>query len=82
MFESLFGNEYCYENLKEADKRIANTYIDAIEEVESCDYECDMPKTLEKIALEIAGDYKKQILNRLEQRLEDFYIWKIDSYKE
>ena len=82
MFESLFSNDYCYENLKEADKRIANAYIDAIEEVEYCDYECDMPKTLEKIALEIAGDYKKQILNRLEQRLEDFYIWKIDSYRE
>lgn len=82
MFESLFSNEYCYENLKEADKRIANAYLDAIEEVESCDYECDMPRTLEKIALEIAGDYKKQILNRLEQRLEDFYIWKIDGYGE
>ena len=82
MFESLYRNEYCYENLKEADKRIANAYLDAIEEVESCDYECDMPKTLGKIALEIAGDYKKQILKRLEQRLEDFYIWKIDSYKE
>ena len=82
MFESLYRNEYCYENLKEADKRIANAYIDAIEEVESCDYECDMPKTFEKIALEIAGHYKKQILNRLEQRLEDFYIWKIDSYRE
>ena len=82
MFESLFSNEYCYENLKQSDKKIANDYIDAIEEVESCDYECDMPKTFEKIALEIAGDYKKQILNRLEQRLEDFYIWKIDSYGE
>ena len=82
MFESLFSNEYCYENLKESDKKIANAYLDAIEEVESCDYECDMPKTFEKIALEIAGDYKKQILNRLEQRLEDFYIWKIDSYRE
>lgn len=82
MFESLYRNEYCYENLKETDKRIANAYLDAIEEIESCDYECDMPKTLEKIALEIAGDYKKQILNRLEQRLEDFYIWKIDSYRE
>lgn len=82
MFESLYNNVYCYENLKDDDKKIANAYLDAIKEVENIDYECDYPPTIEKMALEIAADYKKQILEGLEARLNDFYIWKIDSYDE
>lgn len=82
MFESLYDNVYCYENLKDDDKKIANAYLDAIEEVENIYYECDYPPTLEKMALEIVADYNKQILEGLEARLNDFYIWKIESYDE
>ena len=82
MFESLYDNVYCYEELKPKDKIIANAYMDAIEEVENTDYICDFPPTLEKLALEITADYKSQIITCLETRLKDFYISSIDSYDE
>ena len=84
MFESFYEAQklYCYENLKDADKKIANAYLDAIEEVECTDYEIEGPKTLKKIAMEIAADYKKEILAVLEFRLDEFYRYCIDGYEE